>query len=1011
VTKEDRLSKLIDWYGGDELAANVLLDKYLLDTESSPEEMWDRIAKEVSKIEKEEKRGVIQKEFRDILDNFKFIPAGRMLYGLGREENVTYMNCYVVPIRETIDYERIPSDYIPVVRAYLKIGRNFDKIIQYLEDNDYFVGKYESWGVEEVEKFKSDYTQPEAIIDKYVIPADSLEGIYTWLKESSAVYRSGGGVGVDLSVLRPKGTPVKNSGGVSPGAVSFMDLMSRSTHTVHQKLRRGALILGISSKHPDLLDFINVKKILGKIEYVDKEANENKNNLYKLVENANISVLVDNEFMQAVVNGEDYEQCWPINSDNPKIKKKVSAKKIWKEIIKNAHEHAEPGILFIDNHRVNDSLWYINPATVSNPCIHGDTLIAVADGRNHISIQQLAEEKKDVLVFCYGNGKIQTRVGRNPRKTKTNQKLLEIFLDDGNSIKTTYDHKFILHDETFIEAKDLNIGNELLSYNTDNIPYVVTNIEEVEGLHDVYNITVDNFHNYLVKTDINNKNSINGIIIKNCGEQILGEFSACCLGHINVDRYVVNNKEFDFENFEKDVKIAVRFLDNIIDCNKGRHALPQQEEVSLNERRIGLGITGLADCFLRLKIKYDSEEALMFTEKLMTSFRDFSYKASVELAKEKGTFPWFDFEKWVKAEFNQRMVSENDESIKKDLEKTGIRNSFLTSIAPCGSISIIAGRRDENNKGYGGVSSSLEPIFATSYTRRVRQSDGETFKKYKTYPSIIKELFGDDQNLPDYVVTAHQIDPYYRIKLQSVIGSKIANSVSSTLNLKNDVKEEVVEDIYMNAWKMGLKSVTVYREGSREGVLITNEQENKDKENKESKDIVEVKQQVKKIVRPITLSGLTYKIPHNPEENIYVTINSRGDDPTKPFEIFLGTFGQDNPELQTITVLLSALMRNVDDIKFIIEDLKKITSSGQGKWWHDVEDKRRYYINSVPTAVAIALEKFMNRNMIKDKQIIQLEDIDEDHLEKCPKCGSMSYINENGCAHCINKDCGFEKCS
>ena len=789
MTKEDRLAKLIEWYGGDELSANVLLDKYLLDTESSPEEMWDRIAKEASKIEKEEKREIVQKEFRRILDNFKFIPAGRMLYGLGREENVTYMNCYVVPIRETIDYERIPSDYVPIARAYLEIGKDFDKMIQYLEDNDYFVGKYESWSVEEVEKFKSDHTQLKAIIDKYIIPADSLEGIYTWLKESALVYKSSGGCGVDLSVLRPKGTPVKNSGGFSPGATSFMDLMSRSTYTVHQKLRRGALLLGMHVKSPDILSFINVKKILGKIEYFDKEANENKNNLYKFVENANISVLIDNEFMQAVVNGEDYEQCWPIDSDNPKIKKKVSAKKVWKEIIKNAHEHAEPGILFIDNHRINDSLWYINPATVSNPCIHGDTLIATADGRDHVSIKQLAEEEKDILVYCYGDRKIQARMGRNPRKTRTNQKLLEIFLDDGSSIQTTYDHKFILCNETVIEAQSLNIGDELLSYNQDNTPYIVTNIEEVDGLHDVYNITVDDYHNYLVITDTSNKNSKNGIIIQNCGEQILGAFSSCCLGHVNVDRYV-SNGIFDFENFEKDIKVAIRFLDNVIDCNKGRHALPQQEEVALNERRIGLGITGLADCFLRLKIKYDSDEALAFTEKLMTSFRDSSYKASVELAKEKGVFPWFDFEKWSKAEFNQRMISENDESVKKDLKKTGIRNSFLTSIAPCGSVSIIAGRRDENDKGYGGVSSSLEPIFATSYTRRVRQADGETFKKYKTYPSIIRELFGDDKNLPEYVITAHQIDPYYRIKLQSVIQSKIANSVSSCLTKDNLISTE-----------------------------------------------------------------------------------------------------------------------------------------------------------------------------------------------------------------------------
>jgi len=277
--------------------------------------------------------------------------------------------------------------------------------------------------------------------------------------------------------------------------------------------------------------------------------------------------------------------------------------------------------------------------------------------------------------------------------------------------------------------------------------------------------------------------------------------------------------------------------------------------------------------------------------------------------------------------------------------------------------------------------------------------------------NIIKECSKESViNLDEIIKIDHNKDLKETFDLFVADGnSYLANGllVHNTLNLKNDVKEEVVEDIYMNAWKMGLKSVTVYREGSREGILITEEQENK---NKEDKEVVEVKQKVKKIERPITLSGLTYKIPYNPDEKIYVTINSREDDPIKPFEIFLGTFGQDNPELQTITVLLSALMRNVDDIKFIIEDLKKITSSGAGKWWHDVEDKRRYYINSVPTAVAIALEKFINRNIIREKQVIQLENIDEDHLEKCPRCGSISYINENGCGRCINENCGFSKC-
>ena len=227
--------------------------------------------------------------------------------------------------------------------------------------------------------------------------------------------------------------------------------------------------------------------------------------------------------------------------------------------------------------------------------------------------------------------------------------------------------------------------------------------------------------------------------------------------------------------------------------------------------------------------------------------------------------------------------------------------------------------------------------------------------------------------------------------MQSVIQKYIDNAISSTINLDKDVKEEVVADIYLKAWKAGIKGVTVYREGSRDGILITEPEESKE----------EIKTPLE---RPIKLKGSTYKIPYGPEQSLYITVNPCPIKPTKPYELLISSYIGTNPEIQTITVLVSALLKNVDDPDFIIDRLRRIESTAPPIWWHDKEAGRRHQINSVPRAVAIALEKFVDE--AKGTQ----QNGTGEQLEKCPKCMRNTWVNEGGCGHCIDEKCLFEKC-
>ena len=252
--------------------------------------------------------------------------------------------------------------------------------------------------------------------------------------------------------------------------------------------------------------------------------------------------------------------------------------------------------------------------------------------------------------------------------------------------------------------------------------------------------------------------------------------------------------------------MATRFLDDVIDYNMPNHALDRIEEAVSSDRRVGLGITGLADALIMMGLKYDSDESLDAVEKIMQTICYYSYETSIDLAQEKGSFPLFDWEGLSKSKFIQGLPKQMQDRIREH----GLRNSTLITVPPVGTGSIVAQ-----------TSSGVEPIFCTSYTRRVKQADGESFNEYKVYHPLVRDLYGGDDELPDHVITSHDIDPYFRVKMQGVVQRYTDSSISSTINLAEDTSVETVADIYVTAYEEGLKGVTVYREGSREGILQT----------------------------------------------------------------------------------------------------------------------------------------------------------------------------------------------
>ena len=699
------------------------------------------------------------------------------------------------------------------------------------------------------------------LLNCYVIPVqdDRLESIFEWMKEAARTYSYGGGVGTDISILRPKGARVNNAALTSTGAVSFMDLFSLTTGTIGQSGRRGALMITIRDSHPDILEFCRVKRNLKTVRY------------------ANISVRISDALMKAVEKDEDFDLFFENNK--VKVHRKVKAKTVWNELITGARDWAEPGVVFWDN----------------------------------IKRESTSEYN----------------------------------------------------------------GMEVISTNP-------------------------------------------------CAEIPLEGYGDCCLGNINLSKFVedefTDKARVNWVAIEKAARYGIRFLDNVLDYNADKHPLKAQTEASMISRRIGLGFTGLGDMLCQMRLRYDSDEAISFVDNLFERIKNFAYDESVNIGQEKGIFKHFDKEKHMRSPFIQRLYPHVQERVRQH----GLRNVALLTVPPVGSGAALAG-----------TTSGVEPIFDLAYTRRSESLSQEYFKVYHPLVSqyMSRQGLKDEAELPSYFVTAHQISAEKRVLMQATIQKHIDHAISSTVNLPREATEVDVSKIYFNAWKMGCKGITVYREGSREGVLITDAETKAKAQN--SNSAVQSQTPAAPLPpreRPKVTEGRTERV-ETPRGPIYVTIN---EDEFGLCEIFVKSL---DAEAEVTGRLASLLLRAGVDPREIMEQLWRVRSREVA--FDKSSDGTNVMVTTVAQGVALVLGRYLYGENFNPKNVypkvstlpepaarpgkqLRLKFTQassgtqqpsaapstEDRRTKefagiCPDCGE-TMIQENGCATC--KHCGFTKC-
>lgn len=731
--------------------------------------------------------------------------------------------------------------------------------------------------------------------------ADSYGAIIRIDEEQVQLMKRRGGVGHDLSHIRPKGSPVKNSALTSTGLVPFMERYSNSTREVAQDGRRGALMLSVSIKHPDSESFIDAKMTEGKVT------------------GANVSVKIDDEFMQAVVNGTPYKQQYPIDSSEPTNVKEINAAELWKKIIHNAWKSAEPGVLF----------W--------------DTIL------------------KESVPDSYADLGFRT-VSTNP-----------------------------------------------------------------------------------------------------CGEIPLCPYDSCRLLAINLYSYVVNpfTKEayFDFDLFRKHVILAQRIMDDIIDLESEkiekilekidadpeslevkqseRHLWEKIQKKTLQGRRTGVGITAEGDMIAALGLRYGTEEATVFAEKVQKMLALAAYRSSVEMAKERGAFDIYDAKREEKNPFINRL-READPELYDDMVKYGRRNIACLTIAPTGTTSLMTQ-----------TTSGIEPVFLPVYRRRrkVNPNDaearvdfvdetGDAFEEYivfhhkfvtwmlangfsaskKYTQEEVEELVAKS---PYYKATSNDVDWLQKVRMQGRIQKWVDHSISVTINLPADVTEDLVNSLYVEAWRCGCKGCTVYRDGSRSGVLLSTDNK------KKKEDCNCMQPPVIVATRPRELEADVVKFQNNREKWIAFVGLLNG----RPYEIFTGLADDEEGIMLPKNVSKGSIIKSYDedgqkhyDFQFKNKRGYKMTIEGlDGKFdpefWNYAKLISGVLRYGMPIDQVIKLVQGMElnnesintwKNGVERALKKYLPNGTKAKGQKCPNCGHETLVYQEGCLICTN--CGASRC-
>lgn len=862
----------------------------------------------------------------------------------------------------------------------------------------------------------------------YILPSpkDNIESIFDVGKEMARIFSFGGGAGINLSNLRPKGAKVNNSAKTSSGAVSFMDVYNVIGEVIGNNGRRSAILISLNCDHPDIEEFLTIKQNNDKIQ------------------GANISICFTDDFMISVINDENFELHFKNEENGEEVKKEINAGDFFRKFCEAQYDWGEPGALFIDSVRERNLLsgYPINEYRIdtTNPCVTGDTLILTKKG--YKPIEELAGKEVEVW-----NGYEWSKV--TPKVTGHNQKTLKIKFSNGATVQCTPYHKWVLRDIGKVEAKDLKVGDVLDWYkhpvfNNDR-DFIVTayaypkvnivSIDEAEVVDTVYCMNEPKNHTFIA----------NGVLTGNCGEFAGSEYNACNLGSINLYNFVDNPytdmAQFDVERFCDTVKNAVTALDEILDYGYDLQPLDKNRKCIDDWRSIGLGIFGMADMFVAMGIKYGSQESIELITLIMRNMQTTAYATSAKLGAKKGSFGKFDKEKFDKSDMVHEIQYRFTSRVAKDLSQN-MRNGTLLSIAPTGSISMLF-------RESGGV----EPYYQVSYDRttHVLEKEGKSFHinmlavenllKFRGYnpneltAEQIKEKF-------PYIVDTYDIDPKDRVDLQSVMQSYVDNAISSTINLKESATVDDIFNLYLQAWSNGCKGITIFRDNcKRINILGTDHGVKRaDVENKEVKNPVP---KVEIIKEPVTVADMQARQLDNLEpvkrngvkslwgrtfvyhtacvRNFYVTVNVKDN---HIFEVFVGAETGCQANISTIARLTSYALRLGGKALDIADELSNANCPACS---YLMRSGRKDISKSCASCIASAIRDIYkdlqeNKTAIEDakntfekalteetqKAIHEIKEDIHNGKMKCPECGEYTLIPDGKCAYCNN--CGYSKC-